>query len=83
MKKIIVFGATGNVGSYVFKYAREFFDTNEFEVIASGRRDTAKSEGTIARAFWRRQTQNDEVSASFFQHQLNRKDRGRSHPALR
>lgn len=40
MKKIIVFGATGNVGSYVFKYAREFFDTNEFEVIASGRRDT-------------------------------------------
>ena len=25
MKKIILFGATGNVGSYVWKYAREYF----------------------------------------------------------
>ena len=40
MKKIIIFGATGNVGSYVWKYAREYFDPNEFEVIASGRRKT-------------------------------------------
>ena len=40
MKKIIIFGATGNVGSYVFKYAREFFDANEYEVIASGKRKT-------------------------------------------
>lgn len=39
-KKIIIFGATGNVGSYLFKYATEFFDSNEFEVIASGRRET-------------------------------------------
>ena len=40
MKKIIIFGATGNVGSYVLKYASEYFDKNEYEVIASGRRDT-------------------------------------------
>ncbi|MGN1204682.1 MAG: NAD-dependent epimerase/dehydratase family protein [Lachnospiraceae bacterium] len=40
MKKIIIFGATGNVGSYVTKYASEFFDRNEYEVIATGRRDT-------------------------------------------
>ena len=40
MKKVIIFGATGNVGSYVLKYAREYFDPNEFEVIASGRRKT-------------------------------------------
>lgn len=40
MKKVIVFGATGNVGSYVWKYAREHLDSKEFEVIASGRRKT-------------------------------------------
>ncbi len=39
MKKIIVFGATGNVGSYVHKYAREYFD-GKYEIIASGRRKT-------------------------------------------
>lgn len=40
MKKIIIFGATGNVGSYVTKYASEFFDRTKYEVIASGRRNT-------------------------------------------
>ena len=40
MKKIIIFGATGNVGSYVWKYAREYFDPTEYEVIASGMRET-------------------------------------------
>ena len=40
MKKIIIFGATGNVGSYVLKYANEYFDKSEYEVIASGRRKT-------------------------------------------
>jgi len=40
MKRIIIFGATGNVGSYVLKYANEFFDPTEYEVIASGRRQT-------------------------------------------
>ena len=40
MKKIIIIGATGNVGSYVLKYARDYFSPNEYEVIASGRRKT-------------------------------------------
>lgn len=40
MKKIIIFGATGNVGSYVTKYASEFFEDKDYEVIASGRRNT-------------------------------------------
>lgn len=40
MKRIIIFGATGNVGSYVLKYANEYFDKSEYEVIASGRRET-------------------------------------------
>ena len=40
MKKIIIFGATGNVGSYVTKYACEYFNKEEYEIIASGRRQT-------------------------------------------
>ncbi len=40
MKKIIIFGATGNVGSYTTKYAAEFFKNKGFEVIATGRRNT-------------------------------------------
>lgn len=40
MKKVIIFGATGNVGSYVLKYAKEYFAGTEYEVIASGRRET-------------------------------------------
>lgn len=39
-KKIIIFGATGNVGSYLFKYATEYFNKDEYEIIASGRRQT-------------------------------------------
>ena len=39
MKKIIIFGATGNVGSYVHKYACEYFE-GRYEVIASGHRRT-------------------------------------------
>ena len=39
-KKIVIFGATGNVGSYVLKYAIEYFSSKEYEVIASGRRET-------------------------------------------
>lgn len=39
-KKIIIFGATGNVGSYLTLYALDFFDREKFEVIASGRRKT-------------------------------------------
>ena len=40
MKKIITFGASGNVGSYFTKYAAEFFKDSDFEIIASGRRKT-------------------------------------------
>ena len=40
MKKIVLFGATGNVGSYVLKYALEYFPVQEYEIIASGRRKT-------------------------------------------
>lgn len=40
MKTIVIFGATGNVGSYFTKYASEFFDPKEFRIIASGRRET-------------------------------------------
>ena len=39
-KKIIIFGATGNTGSYLTLYALNFFDKEEYEVIASGRRQT-------------------------------------------
>ncbi len=39
-KKIIIFGATGNVGSYVTLYALNFFDKKKFEIITSGRRKT-------------------------------------------
>lgn len=36
MKKILIFGATGNVGSYLTKYAIEFFNKEDFEIIAIG-----------------------------------------------
>lgn len=40
MKKIIIFGASGNVGSYLVRYAKSFFDPTEYEIIATGRRET-------------------------------------------
>jgi UDP-glucose 4-epimerase len=40
MKKIIIFGATGNVGSYLVEYCLSYFDPSEYEIIASGRRKT-------------------------------------------
>lgn len=40
MKKIIIFGATGNVGSYVTKYASNYFDNKQYEIIATGRKET-------------------------------------------
>lgn len=39
-KKIIIFGATGNVGSYLLDYALSYFDNKEYQIIASGRRQT-------------------------------------------
>lgn len=40
MKKIILFGATGKVGNYVLDYMQRYFDRTEYEVIATGRRET-------------------------------------------
>lgn len=39
-KKIIIFGSTGNVGSYLTDYVNNYFDKNEYEIIAVGRRKT-------------------------------------------
>lgn len=40
MKKIILFGATGNVGSYVLLYAIDYFKDKDYEIIACGKRET-------------------------------------------
>lgn len=40
MKKVIIIGSTGNVGSYLTKYAKDFFDARDYELIAVGRRKT-------------------------------------------
>ena len=40
MKKIIVLGATGNVGSYFTKYAQEYY-TDKYEIVAVGHREKA------------------------------------------
>jgi UDP-glucose 4-epimerase len=39
-RKIIVFGATGNTGSYLVDYALKYFNPEDYEIIASGRRQT-------------------------------------------
>lgn len=39
MKKIIVFGATGNIGAYFVDYCKEYLD-KKYEVIAVGRKNT-------------------------------------------
>ena len=40
MKKIVIFGATGNIGAYFTDYCKEKFNPNEYEIIAVGRRET-------------------------------------------
>lgn len=40
MKKIIIFGATGNIGAYFTDYCKEHLDEKEYEVIAVGRKKT-------------------------------------------
>lgn len=42
MKKIVILGATGNVGSYFTKYALENLPKGGFEIVASGKRPEAK-----------------------------------------
>ncbi|MCR4923244.1 MAG: NAD(P)-dependent oxidoreductase [Lachnospiraceae bacterium] len=41
MKKIIIFGASGNIGAYFTDYCNRHIDRSEYEVIAVGRRNTA------------------------------------------
>lgn len=40
MKKIIVFGASGDTGKYFVKYFLENYSGNEYEIVAVGTRDT-------------------------------------------
>lgn len=40
-KKIVVFGATGNVGAYFVDYCNENLDKNQYEIIAVGRKKTS------------------------------------------
>lgn len=40
MKKIVIFGATGNVGAYFVDYCHSYIDKSEYEVIAVGRKTT-------------------------------------------
>lgn len=40
MKKIIVFGATGNTGAYFTEYCLEHLDLQQYELIAVGRKET-------------------------------------------
>ena len=44
-KKIIIFGSTGNVGSYLTDYVNNYFDKNEYEIIAVGKRKTCGAKG--------------------------------------
>lgn len=39
-KKIVIFGASGNTGSYLSLYAKKFFDKTDFEIVATGRKQT-------------------------------------------
>lgn len=40
MKKIVVFGATGNVGAYLVDYYHKYINKDEYEIVAVGRKDT-------------------------------------------
>jgi len=40
MKKVVIFGATGNTGAYLVEYLVENLNSQEFEVIAVGRKET-------------------------------------------
>ncbi len=40
MKKIVVFGATGNTGVYFVDYCKQYLDASAYEVIAVGRKKT-------------------------------------------
>lgn len=39
-EKIVLFGATGNIGAYFTDYCKKHLDAEKYEVIAVGRRET-------------------------------------------
>lgn len=41
MKKIVVFGATGNIGAYFVDYCKSRIDEQKYQIIAVGRKQTA------------------------------------------
>ena len=41
MKKILIFGATGNIGAYFVDYCKDRLNHKEFEIIAVGRKHTS------------------------------------------
>lgn len=40
MKKIVIFGATGNIGAYLVDYCNDHVNKDEYEILAVGRRNT-------------------------------------------
>lgn len=46
MKKIVVFGATGNIGMYFVDYCKKHLDLSQYEIIAVGRKNTLFFENT-------------------------------------
>ncbi len=40
MKKIVLFGATGNTGMYFADYCNQYLDKNKYELVAVGRKNT-------------------------------------------
>jgi len=40
MKKVLIFGATGNTGAYLVDYCLDHLDHDEYEIVAIGRRKT-------------------------------------------
>lgn len=40
MKKILIFGATGNIGAYFTDYCQQHIDSGKYEIIAVGRKKT-------------------------------------------
>ena len=40
MKNVVVFGASGNTGSYLVEYAQKYFNNKEYNIIAVGKRKT-------------------------------------------
>lgn len=41
MKKIVIFGATGNIGAYFSDYCKNIINKKEYEIIAVGRKNTS------------------------------------------